>query len=202
MTSAVTGRVVAVVASGATDALALAMLEDVVDQVEQMREVQAALVVPPGVAAEVTDVTWPGMPVVEVAAGAPVADVLDAVAAAAPVAAVGAAEVAAVSADVPDLPVLLLGKLHSALTAAQVAVCPADDGRLVAVAARVPVPQWLRDAGVALDGPDGVRRLRAVAPARALHVGPGWHRVRGEDDARRLDPGLEGWDATRALLGR
>jgi len=81
-------------------------------------------------------------------------------------------------------------------------VCPADDGRLVALASRLPVPEWLRASAVTLDDDDAVRRLRATAPRRALHVGPGWHRIRGREDAGRLDPGLEGWEATRAVLGR
>jgi hypothetical protein len=187
--------VVAVQATAATDALALAMLEDVVDLVEAMSEVEAALSVPAGSDDAVRAVTWPGMPVVEVPASPTVCDVFDALAA------VGAGEVAVVCPDAPDLPALLLGKLHSALTSADVAVCPADDGRILALAARLPVPAWLRDAAPSLEADDGVRRLRAQAPRRALHVGPGWHRIRGAEDAGRLDPGLEGWDATRAALG-
>jgi glycosyltransferase A (GT-A) superfamily protein (DUF2064 family) len=190
-------RVVAVVASAATDPLALAMLEDVVDLVAQMREVDAALVVPQEADDAVRGVTWPTMTVVEATGDATAATLLDAVAAV-----TDAGEVALVVADVPDLPALLLGKLHSALTTAQVAVCPADDGRAVAVAARPPGPSWFAGTGLRLDDGDAVRRLRAAAPPRALFVGPGWHRVRDRTDALRLDPGLEGWDATRALLGR
>ena len=188
-------RVVAVQATAATDPLALAMLEDVVDLVEAMREVEAALALPAGAGDAVRAVTWPGMPVVDVAAAAGVCDVLDALAA------VGADEAGVVCADSPDLPALLLGKLHSALTGAEVAVCPAGDGRLVALASRLPVPDWLRASETTLDDQDVVRRLRALAPRRALHVGPGWHRIRGAADSALLDPGLEGWDATRAVLG-
>jgi hypothetical protein len=188
-------RVVAVQAGAATEPLALAMLEDVVDLVEAMREVEAALAVSDGAADEVRAVTWPGMPVVDVPATPSACDVLDALAA------IGAEEAGIVCADAPDLPVLLLGKLHSALTGAEVAVCPAADGRLVALASRLPVPDWLRASEATLDDPDVVRRLRAQAPRRALHVGPGWHRIRGAEDAGMLDRGLEGWDATRAVLG-
>jgi glycosyltransferase A (GT-A) superfamily protein (DUF2064 family) len=190
-------RVVAVVASGAADELALAMLEDVVDLVVAMREVDAALVAPPDPDPAVVDVTWPGMAVAEVPAGAPSAAIVEAVGAA-----TSADEVAIVVPDVPDLPALLLGKLHSALTTAEVAVCPAEDGRLVALATRLPVPAWLSGTAVRLDDGDAVRRLRAAAPRRALHVGSGWRRVRDRADAQRLDPALEGWEATRALLGR
>jgi len=189
-------RVVAVVASPSSDPLALAMLEDVVDLVAAMREVEAALVTPPAADDAMRAVTWPAMPVVEAAAAASAAELVDAVATA-----TEAGEVALVSADVPDLPALLLGKLHSALTGAQVAVCPAEDGRLVALAARVPGPAWLADSGVGLDDEDAIRRLRAAAPRRTLLVGAGWRRVRNRDDALRLDPGLEGWETTRALLG-
>jgi hypothetical protein len=188
-------RVVAVQAAAATDPLALAMLEDVVDLVEAMREVQAALAIPEGAADAVRAVTWPGMPVVDVPAAATVADVLDALVA------IGAEEGGVVCPDAPDLPALLLGKLHSALTSAEVAVCPDGDGRLVALASRLPLPDWLRASDATLADTDVVRRLRALAPRRGLHVGPGWHRIRGAEDSARLDPGLEGWDATRAVLG-
>jgi len=188
-------RVVAVLATTATNPLALAMLEDVVDLVEAMREVDAALALPQGAGDAVRAVTWPGMPVVDVPAKPTVCDVLHALAA------IGADEAAVVAPDAPDLPALLLGKLHSALTGAEVAVCPADDGRLVAFASRLPVPEWLRAAEVTLDHTDAVGRLRAQAPRRTLYVGPGWHRIRSAADSAMLDPGLEGWDATRAVLG-
>jgi 2-phospho-L-lactate guanylyltransferase (CobY/MobA/RfbA family) len=187
-------RLVAVAATASLEPLALAMLEDVVDLVTQMQQVEPALALPPDAGPEVAAVTWPGTLTVEVPPGE-VVSVLDALAAA------GADEAAIVAADVPDLPPLLLGKLHSALTSAEVAVCPAYDGTLVAVASRLPVPAWLRDLAPSLDDRSALGRLRAAAPRRALHVGPGWHRVRGHADLARLDPGLEGWEATRALLG-
>jgi len=189
-------RVAAVLAAADADPLALAMLEDVVDLVEGMRELDAALAVRPGAPDAVRAVTWPSMPVLEMPADPDVCAVLDAVGG------LGAGEGAVVCPDAPDLPALLLGKLHSALTSAQVAVCPADDGRLVALVATLPAPDWLRELTLDLDAPDAVRRLRAAAPRRALHVGPGWHRIASPEDAARLDEGLEGWEATRALLGR
>ncbi|HET7531358.1 MAG TPA: hypothetical protein VFJ98_10405 [Mycobacteriales bacterium] len=176
-------------------ALALAMVEDVVDLVSGMREVEAALVLAPGFEAA-RDTVWPGMPVCEMSAGFTLVDALDALAE------LGADEGTVVAGDAPDLPPLLLGKLHSALTAAQVAVCPADGGGLVALAARLPVPAWLREAANQVD-PDNEKILPAlgrVAPRSALNVGSGWHRIRRPEDVVRLDPGLEGWEATRALL--
>ena len=189
-------RVGCVLAGAGQDPLTLAMLEDVVDLVEAMREVDAALAVRAGAPDAVRAVTWPGMPVLEVSADPSVSDVLDAVIG------LGAGEVAVVCPDAPDLPALLLGKLHSALTSAEVAICPADDGALVALAATLPAPPWLRELAIGLDTPDAVRRLRSAAPRRALHVGAGWHRIRSQHDAARLDDGLEGWEATRTLLGR
>ena len=191
-----TRRVVAVRAPVTAEPLAMAMLEDVVDLLEEMREVDAALAVPAGAPDDVTSVTWPGMPVVTLPAAAGVVAVLEALAAAVP----DAEEVGVVSPDVPDLPVLLLGKLHSALTSAQVAVCPAESGGLVGLVARLPVADWLREAEVQLDEAEALSRLRSAAPPRSLFVGPGWHRIRSDADLALLDPGLEGWENTRALL--
>src|SRR5882724_6801414 len=188
-------RVAAAVAGVGAYPLALAMLEDVIDLLASMQEVDAALVVPIGAPAEVRALVWPAMPIVEIAPGATVATAMSAIA--------DADEVALVCPDAPDLPAMLLGKLHSALTAAEVAVCPDESGGLVAVAARLPVPAWLTDSGVRLDDADAIARLQALAPTRrALNVGPGWHRIATAADLHKLDPGLEGWDATRALLGR
>jgi hypothetical protein len=33
-------------------------------------------------------------------------------------------------------------------------------------------------------------------------VAEGWHRLRAPDTVSRLDPRLEGWEATRVLLDR
>lgn len=120
----------------------------------------------------------------------------------------GAAQAAVLAADVPDLPPLLIGKLFRALGSqrrGQIAVCPGEGGGLVALAAWLPAPGWL--AGVQagpvseLDVTDIAERLRGAAPHRgAVRSGPGWHRIRSPADLRRLDPGLEGWDATRELL--
>jgi hypothetical protein len=121
----------------------------------------------------------------------------------------GASQAAVLAADTPDLPPLLIGKLFRALGAgrrAGVAVCPADGGGLVALASWLPAPGWL--AGVVpapgaaeLDLGDIAERLRTAAPSRGtVRSGPGWHRMRSPSDARRLDPGLEGWEATRELL--
>ncbi|MGH3240982.1 MAG: hypothetical protein ACRDNL_11430, partial [Spirillospora sp.] len=74
---------------------------------------------------------------------------------------------------------------------------------LVALAARLPLPGWLDVVlrEVDLDTPDALARLRTAAPRPGLvPQGPGWHRLRTPHDLRFLDPGLEGWENTRALL--
>ena len=188
-------RVVAVcaVSRAEPDSLAAAMLEDVVDLVADMQQVDGALVATSDGEPAARAVAWPGMPV-HVVDASDIGTAMNALTAA------GADEAAVVCGDAPDLPALLLGKLFSALTSAEAAVCPADSGDLVAVAIRLPVPSWLADLALTLDSPDALATLRAAAPRRALHVGSGWHRTRGLQDVVRLDPGLEGWETTRAWL--
>jgi hypothetical protein len=197
-----TGRVVAVPVTASLDGeddrpagLLGAMLEDVVDMVSVMPEVEALLMAAPGAAGRADAVAWPGTTILPVVDLEPTT-VFAAMPATASVGCI-------VAADAPDLPPLLLGKLFSALTTAEVACCPAADGGLVALAVRLPAPGWFATAGVRLDDTDALDRLQAAAPTRAaLAVGPGWHRVRRTADLSRLDPGLEGWDCTRAWSGR
>jgi len=208
----VTERVAAVLAWSraiSTDAaslteLELAMLEDTYEVVAGLARVGAALALCPPRQPEAENLIWPGTPVIRLDAataaagsGALALAVLDALGD------LGADEGTVVAADAPDLPPLLLGKLHRALGSAEVAVCPAAGGGLVALASRLPRPAWLAGAHAGLDTPDALERLAAAAPRRrVLGTGPGWHRIRHIDDVDRLDPGLEGWDATRALLAR
>jgi hypothetical protein len=195
----------------------LAMLEDVYEVAAGLEFVTAALVVRPDGPADAETITWPGTPIVRDPAPA---------AALAALHALGAREAALIVPDAPDLPPLLLGKLFRALGSAPAAACQAADGNgLVALAARLPLPAWLAAAlddadgpgtalddpvldgpalggsGTVLDAPDALARLRAAAPRPGLvPQGPGWHRIRTPADLRFLDPGLEGWDNTRALL--
>jgi len=120
----------------------------------------------------------------------------------------GASQAAVLAADAPDLPPLLIGKLLRALGSqrrGQIALCPAEGGGLVALAAWLPAPGWLSvvrtGPGSELDLEDIAERLDGAAPRRgAVRTGPGWRRIRSPADVARLDPGLEGWDATRDLL--
>ncbi|MFF3665334.1 glycosyltransferase family protein [Microtetraspora malaysiensis] len=139
------------------------------------------------------EIAWPGTPVISVDSPAEAFAALPYT-----VGGDGGAEGVVVSADAPDLPPLLIGKLFRALGRAEVAICPAEGGGAVAVAARLPFPDW---ADPDFDDPDLVARLRRQAPGRRMvATGPGWHRLRKPVDVARLDPGLEGWENTRLLL--
>ena len=71
---------------------------------------------------------------------------------------------------------------------------------LVALACRLPVPAWL-PVDVDLDEPYAVERLKAAAPSPGdVVLTPSWRRLRRREDLAALDPDLEGWEATRALL--
>lgn len=125
-----------------------------------------------------------------------VPDPADVTAALAALHATGATIGAVLAGDAPDLPGLLVGKLFGACEDTLAGVLPASDGRLVGVAARLPAPEWL--AGLTLDR--DLQWLHDRAPLKAVQVGPGWHRLRAPQDVSRLDPRLDGWYATRALL--
>ncbi|GAA2310163.1 hypothetical protein GCM10010402_82540 [Actinomadura luteofluorescens] len=176
----------------------LALLEDTYEVVAGLELVTPALVLDPPDQPDAEAVTWPGTPIVREATLAGAFAALHAL---------GAGTAALVAPDAPDLPPLLLGKLFRALGTAPAAACRAEGGAggngLVALAARLPLPGWLAGAlsEVDLDTPDALARLRAAAPRPGLvPQGPGWHRLRTPDDLRFLDPGLEGWESTRALL--
>jgi hypothetical protein len=175
----------------------LALLEDTYDVVAGLELVTPALILPAAGRPAAEAVTWPGTPTVR-------AD--DLPAALERLAELGAEEAAIVVGDAPDLPPLLIGKLFRAIGSAQAAVCPAEGGGLVALAVPLPAPAWLFQAvagsGYGLfDLPDAFVRLRAAAPRPGVvQAGPGWHRLRTTADLDFLDPGLEGWESTRALL--
>jgi glycosyltransferase A (GT-A) superfamily protein (DUF2064 family) len=176
----------------------LALLEDTYEVLAGLALVRAAVVRHPDDRADLAALTWPGTPMPEVARSTEAGELRAAIDA---LATLGATEAVVVAPDAPDLPSLLLGKLFRGLGSAGISVCPAEGGGLVALAARAPAPDWLAAAQVGLDTADAVARLRAAAPTRrSVSVGPGWHRLRAAADIARLDPGLEGWEATRLLL--
>ena len=207
----VTGSVTAAVPPGTDPAVfGRALVEDTADLVSGLEMVTPAVAVSPAGEAAlagrgVEDLVWPGTRVIRLGGAAEqglVARTLDALAD------LGASQAAVLAADTPDLPPLLIGKLFRALGSerrAELAICPAEGGGLVALAAWLPKPGWLAiaDTGPAaeLDVGDIAERLRGAAPGPgAVRNGPGWHRMRSPADLARLDPGLEGWDATRELL--
>ncbi|MEZ0076710.1 hypothetical protein [Planotetraspora sp. GP83] len=163
----------------------LAMAEDTYEMAAGLELVEPVILSAgvPGLDA----IAWPGTPVLSI--GSP-----SAAFAALPYGTEGVV----ISADAPDLPPLLIGKLFRELGRAEITVCQAEGGGAVAIAARLPFPDW---AAPDFDEPDLVARLRRQAPGpRMVATGPGWHRLRKPADISRLDPGLEGWDNTRALL--
>ncbi len=173
----------------------LAMAEDVYETATEVRLSGTALACcgDAGFTARAAEFTWPDTPVFAVRAADPLRD------ACAVLTGSGVDQAVFLAADAPDLPPLLVGKLFRALGGAEAALCPARGGGLVALAVRLPLPGWLDPA--TLDHPDAVGELAAARPDdRALATAPGWHRVRSPEDLAALDPGLEGWEATRALL--
>ncbi|NRQ37818.1 hypothetical protein HII36_39220 [Nonomuraea sp. NN258] len=139
------------------------------------------------------DIVWPGTEVITIAEDEPLKAVIGRLD--------GLADQAAiVAADAPDLPALLVGKLFRELGRAEITLCRADGGGAVALACALPLPGW---ADPDLDAEDPVADLRAQAPGRRMVATiSGWHRLRTRADVDRLDPGLEGWDNTRALMAR
>jgi glycosyltransferase A (GT-A) superfamily protein (DUF2064 family) len=169
-----------------------ALAEDVVDLIAALAAADAGIAVGSADSSLADAVAWPSMsrylvgtPSVRAALAAAAADGYD--------------QAAVIAGDAPDLPGLLVGKLLQPLTTRVAAVAPALDGGLLGVATRLPVPEWFPEIDLDTAAPDD---LRAAAPRRAqVAVTPGWHRLRGPEDLRRLDPGLDGWDTTRTLLG-
>ncbi|MEV4198858.1 hypothetical protein [Micromonospora globbae] len=168
-----------------------ALAEDTVDLMATLTEVDTAVAVTPADRWVADAVTWPGMPVYEVAEPTP-----NAVFAALS----GYDQAAVLAADAPDVPGLTIGKLLRPLTSRPVAVAPAEGGGpgLFGVAVRLPVPEWLPPLDLDRTVPATVR---AAAPRPGdLAVTPAWRRLRGPADVATLDPAVEGWEATRALL--
>jgi molybdopterin-guanine dinucleotide biosynthesis protein A len=168
-----------------------ALAEDVADVVAGLADVAGAVAATAVDAEFAAAIVWPDTPIFD--AGS----VLEALRGATEA---GFGEAVILAADVPDLPPMHIGKLFRALGSHPVAVAPAAGGGLVALAARLPVPEWLVGAAPSLET-SRMDALRAAAPAKLAVAGtPGWHRLRTPGDVDQLDPGLEGWEATRSLL--
>ncbi|HEX6497522.1 MAG TPA: hypothetical protein VF054_00650 [Micromonosporaceae bacterium] len=171
----------------------LALAEDVVDLLATLAQVDAAVAVPVDEREIADAVRWPSTTVYPLASATPGA-------ALAAAALDGYEQAAVLASDAPDLPAMMIGKLLRPLSTRAAAAAAATGGGLVGVACRLPVPDWL--ATVDLDV-STVTELSAAAPRRgSVAAAPGWHRLRGAEDLSSLDPAVEGWDATRALLTR
>lgn len=179
-------------------AFATALAEDVVNLVTDLAGVDPAIVATGDNAVLADSLRWPGTTVLRLPADTASPAL---VAALAGLAGLGYDQAALVSPDAPDLPGLVLAKPFRALTTRPVAVAPATSGGLVAFACELPVPGWLAGFDLDFDDPGMVERLKERAPRRRdVFVTPEWHRLREPADLALLDPGLEGWEATRSLL--
>lgn len=163
-------------------ALAAAMAEDVLTVFAELDDVDEVIAFsePRRVLAEA--IGWPGTTLLCVPAEATPADVLSRLAG------MGYREAALVAPDAPDLPALHVAKAFSALGTSPAAVALAVNGGVVILASRLPPPAGLDGAALDRAAPPG---LRETLP---------WHRLRRPADLALLDPGLEGWEATRGLL--
>jgi hypothetical protein len=170
-----------------------ALAEDVVDLLATLAAAEPAIAAIPADRALAEAIAWPGMPIYEV----PTPTVRPVLAAAA---AAGFHQAAVLAADAPDVPGMTLGKLMRPLTTRPVAVAAAGPGGgLLGVAARLPPPDWLPDHDLDSASPQLLRR-DAPAPGDVASAAA-WRRLRGPADLAALDPALEGWPTTRALLG-
>jgi hypothetical protein len=195
-----------------------ALAEDVVDLLTALADVDVAIAAAPAARPLAEAIRWPRMPVYDVPEPTPVAALA--------AAAADYDQAVVLPPDVPDLPALILGKLFRPLTSRPVAAAPVDDppvadpagpvdppdpagpaglvgqAGLVGLGARLPVAGWLADHDPGLDTATlaGLRAAARAAGASGPAAAPGWHRLRAPADLAALDPGLEGWEATRALL--
>ncbi|HET9779256.1 MAG TPA: hypothetical protein VFP81_08230 [Propionibacteriaceae bacterium] len=110
-------------------------------------------------------------------------------------------ELVVLPADLPDLPGLVLAKLFKVLHRTDIAIAPERGGDgCAAIGLSLPMADWIPGDAFDLDH-NPFERLSAAAPRRSCcTLAPAWHRLRTPYDLRRLDPGLEGWEETRALL--
>ena len=169
-------------------AFAAACLADTYEVVAELTDVDAGIAGPPA-AAELLwpgDGWWPDDISLPVLAGQLTED---------------ADELVLIAADVPDLPGLVLAKIFKALRHADVVVAPERRGEgCVALGLKLPMADWIPSDALDLDR-NPHPRLLAVAPSRRhCALAPDWHRLRTPSAVHLLDPGLEGWEQTRALL--
>lgn len=172
----------------------MALAEDVLDVLALMSEVDAAIAVAEPDRGLLADLGWPGLRAYVL----PALDVRSVFTAAAQD---GYEQAVALATDAPDLPGMVIAKLLRPLTTRPTAAAAATGAEaLIGISANLPAPDWIPAATLDAMTPQSLRKLAPaitdVAPATS------WHRLRTPQDLSRLDPRLEGWDNTRALLTR
>ena len=169
-------------------AFAAVCLADTYEVVAGMTEVESGIAGP----ASISDLLWPGdrlwpadLTVPDLAAQ--VSSEMD--------------ELVVVPGDTPDLPALVLAKVFKALQRADIVLAlERTGGGCVAIGLALPMAGWIPAGILDLDGMS-TTQLQAAAPRRnRWALAPEWHRLRTPASVHRLDPGLEGWEQTRALL--
>ena len=170
-----------------------ALAEDVVDLLARLAQAEGAVAATAEDRELAEEIAWPEMRIYEV----PSATYLPVLKAAA---ADGFDQAAVVAADAPDVPGMILGKLLRPLESKAVAVSAGGPGNgLFGLATSLPAPDWLVDHD--LDTATA-QLLRRPAPSPGdVSSTPEWRRLRGPAELAALDPALEGWENTRALLG-
>jgi hypothetical protein len=175
------------------DAWRAALAEDVVDLLARLAQAEAGIAATAADRGLAEEIAWPGMRIYEVAS----ATYLPVLAAAA---ADGFDQAAVIAADAADIPGMILGKLLVPLENKAVAVAPGGHGNgLLGLATSLPAPAWLVDHDLDSASAQLVRKT-APQPGDVTST-PEWRRLRGPAELSSLDPALEGWENTRALLG-
>jgi hypothetical protein len=169
-----------------------ALAEDVVDLLARLAQAEPAIATTVADRDLAEEIAWPGMRIYEVET-ATVLPVFEAATKD------GFDQAAVIAADAPDVPGMILGKLLRPLENKAVAVAAGGPSGLLGVATSLPAPDWLidhdLDTGTAM-------RLRKTAPNPGdVSSTAEWRRLRGPAELASLDPALEGWENTRALLG-
>jgi hypothetical protein len=172
----------------APEEFAAACLVDSYEVVADLIEVQSGIAGP----AEIAELLWPGD--LHLPADTTILAMADQLSG-------QVDELVVVPADVPDLPGLVLAKLFKVLHRSDIAVAPEQGGNgCVAIGISLPLAEWIPEDAFDLDD-NPYARLSVLAPRRSrCTLTPSWHRLRTPADVTRLDPGLEGWEETRALL--
>jgi hypothetical protein len=170
-----------------------ALAEDVVDLLARLTQAESAVAATAADRALAEQIAWPGMRIYEVATPTirPVLEVA---------AGDGFEQAAVLAADAPDVPGMVLGKLLQPLESRPVAVAAGGAaGGVLGVASTLPPPAWLTDHD--LDSASAMRLRRTAPRPGDVQSTTEWRRLRGPADLASLDPALEGWENTRALLG-